>query len=270
MPRLFLSLLLTFLFLSCGSNKNVLEVTYLANEGFMVTMGSTKVLIDAFPQSSYYADPSDSLVSKLMNDVPPYHQVDYLLVTHDHSDHFNAELASGFLRRHPAAEFVANSAVCKKMAGDSSVGLKMTPVELERGERKTIRGGKADITILRLDHGGYREVSNLAYLVRSSGFTFLHVGDARLSDNKDFLRKIDWASFNVDLLFIVFFDRDSEVQSIIQEMIKPRYVILMHIPPGEELERANAREKVHSRTIVFTNEGQTKQFDASEDMSTHG
>ena len=56
----------------CGQDDKqpALEVTYIANEGFMVSMGSTTILIDALPKSKYYANPSDTLTARIMNGIP--------------------------------------------------------------------------------------------------------------------------------------------------------------------------------------------------------
>jgi L-ascorbate metabolism protein UlaG (beta-lactamase superfamily) len=255
------------LLMGCGQNdkKPALEVTYLANEGFMVSMGSTTILIDALPKSKYYANPSDTLTARLINGIPPFERVSYFLVTHDHPDHFNAELMSRFLLNHPAAKLMASSEACSKLDGGSISGSRLSGLDLELGEHQTIRGGRADITALRLSHGADAGISNLAYVVRSNGYTIVHVGDARLSDNEEFLRTLDWKSYDVDLLFIEYFDHSDETREIIKNVIKPNHVVLMHIPPGEEDAVRNADEKVHPRTVVFGTEGETKRFDKVAD-----
>ena len=251
----------------CGQNdrKTPLEVTYIANEGFMVSTGGTTILIDALPGSKYYANPSDTLTARIINGIPPFDRVDYFLVTHDHPDHFNAGLISRFLLNHPAAQFMASPATCSRLNGDSIGGRGLSGIDLELGEHRTIRGGGADIVALRLSHGADAGISNLAYVVRSNGYTFVHVGDARLSDNKEYLRTLDWESYDVDLLFIEFFDHSDETRDIIETMIKPDHVVLMHIPPGEEDAVRSADEKVHPRTVVFGAEGETRRFDKIPD-----
>lgn len=246
----------------CGQDdrKPALEVTYVANEGFVVSTGSTTILIDALPRSKYYANPSDMLAAKILNGIPPFERVDCFLVTHDHPDHFNAELISRFLLNHPAAQFIASSATRSRLNEDSLGRERLTGLDLEPGQHRTIRRGGADITALRLSHGADAGMSNLAYVVRSNGYTFVHVGDARLSDNEEYLRTLDWKSYDVDLLFIEFFDHSDETREIIEKMIQPDYVVLMHIPPGEEDGVRNADEKVHPRAVVFGTEGETKRF----------
>ena len=244
-----------------NSKHNALEVTYIANEGFMIAMGSTKVLIDAFPKSKYYVNPSDTVAAKMMDGIPPFDKVDCVLVTHDHADHFNAEMMSRFLLNHPAAQFVASSEASSKLTGDNIAGRRQSGVTLGMGQRRTIRGEKAEILAMRLEHGGGSNVSNLAYVVRSDGFTIMHVGDARLSTNEVYLRTVDWSSYTVDLLFIEYFDQSSETRDIIENVIKPKHVVLMHIPAGEEDTVRNVNGKIHPRTVVFGKVNEIMRFD---------
>jgi len=260
------------LVVGCGQDdkKSALEVTYVANEGFMVTMGSTTILIDALPKSKYYVNPSETLAARMMNGIPPFDRVDYFLVTHNHPDHFNAEMMSRFLLNHPATQLIASLETCSELNGDSIAGKRLPGIDLKMGQHQTIRGGRADIVVLRLSHGANAGISNLAYVVRSSGYTIVHVGDARLSDNEEHLRTLDWKSYDVDLLFIEYFDRSDETRDIIEKMIKPNHVVLMHIPAGEEDGVRNADEKLHPRTVVFGTGGETKMFGkVAEDGSSH-
>ena len=244
-----------------NNQKRGLEVTYIANEGFMISMGSTKVLIDALPKSKYYVNPSESLVAKVMDDVPPFDRVDYFLVTHDHADHFNSELASRFLLNHPATQFVASLETCGKLIGDSIAARRHSGIDLKMGQVQTIRGEKAEIVAMRLDHSGSHEISNLAFLVCSNGYTVMHVGDALLAQNEEYLRTFDWSSYKVDLLFIEYFDRGSPTQDIIRNMIKPKYIVLMHIPAGEEDGVRTESAKIFPQAVVFGKELETRKFD---------
>jgi L-ascorbate metabolism protein UlaG (beta-lactamase superfamily) len=244
------------------SNTGAIEVTYTGNEGFLVTMGDVKVLVDALSDSKYYVSPSDSLVQKMMNGAPPFDGIDHFLVTHDHADHFNAEKVCRFLLTHPDLQLIGSPQTCEKLTADSLAGRQIVPINLERGEQQTVQGGKAIVRVLRLDHGSSREINNLAFLVTANGRTFLHVGDARLAQNTEFLRAVDWGSYSVDLLFLEFFDRGSDVQAVIDTLIRPKHVILMHIPGGEEEAVRKSDEKVRPGAVVFGREGETRRFDS--------
>jgi len=258
-----LLLLCILLVVGCGRNnkKKTLEVTYIANEGFMIAMGSMKVLIDALPQSKYYVNPSESTAAKVIDGISPFDKVDYVLVTHDHADHFNADMMSRFLFAHPAAQFIGSPETCSKLTGDSSAGRQRYRVDLKMGQHRVIRGDKAEIVVMRLEHSGAPDISNLAYVVRSNGYTVIHVGDAKLWQNEEYLRTVDWSSYNVDLLFIEHFDQSTPTRDIIDNVIKPKHIILMHIPEGEEESVRSVHVLTDPRAVVFGRENETRRFD---------
>lgn len=242
------------------SPKHTLEVTYIANEGFLIAMGGTKILIDALHKSKYYANPSDTLVARMINGVPPFADIDYMLVTHEHADHFNAQMVSRFLARHPKTRLIANSEICSKLAQEGVSQRQCTRIDLKMGHHRAIRGKKAEIVALRLEHSGSGELTNLAYLVRANGFTIVHVGDALLAQDQDDIRAFDWSPYHVDLLFIGYGDTGSLSQQIIRNVIKPKRVVLMHIPPSEVEDVRSAAAEADPRTIVFGRQLQTRRF----------
>ncbi len=256
----------------CGQNdrKDTLEVTYIGNEGFLVAMGSTKVLIDALPRSLYYAEPSDTLAARMINGIPPFDRVDYFLVTHDHADHFNPEMMTSFLLKHPGTQLVASLETCGKLTGDSIAERRRTGVDLAAGQHATIRGENTEITVVRLEHGGWADVNNLAFIVRSNGYTIVHVGDAKLSDNEKYLRAIDWNSTPVDILFAEYFDQSTQTAEIMAKLIHPKHVVLMHIPPGEETSARNVNGKIFPQTVVFGKENETRVFDGTAEVVSVG
>jgi hypothetical protein len=75
------------------------------------------------------------------------------------------------------------------------------------------------------------------------------------------VRAIDWSSYDVDILFIEYFDKDSRTQDTIQDLIRPKHVVLMHIPAGEEDDVRTASAKIFPQAVVFGKELETKRFD---------
>ena len=132
---------------------------------------------------------------------------------------------------------------------------------LKPGERRTYRDDKAEIVVMRLDHGGYSDITNLAFIVRANGYTIVHVGDAKLAHNENSLRTIDWSSYRVSLLFIEYFDQSTPTWDLIDSTIRPEHVVLMHIPPGEEDSVRNANAQIHPTSVVFGKENETTRFD---------
>jgi L-ascorbate metabolism protein UlaG (beta-lactamase superfamily) len=246
-----------------GRNPQPSTVMYIANEGFMISFGKTKVLIDALPNSQYYANPSSATSEDIIAGVPPFDEVEYMLVTHEHADHFNAPSMTRFIRNHPTTIFVTSPEAMRTIAPDSLAGRRCSSVELAMGQHRSLRGQNAEVVALRLEHGGLRDIDNLAFIVSSEGHTIVHVGDAKLSDNEAYLRAFDWSSHTVDVLFLEFFDQSDETKSIIEQLIKPKYVVLMHISPGDEDTVQQERGDIHPRTVVFRKQNEMRTFDGA-------
>ena len=69
------------------------EITYIANEGFLIEVGSRKILIDAIfdePSISFAHVPDEGTLSLIQTSKAPFDGIDLLLVTHAHYDHFSA------------------------------------------------------------------------------------------------------------------------------------------------------------------------------------
>jgi hypothetical protein len=65
---------------------------------------------------------------------------------------------SQFLLRHPAAQFIASSGTCSKLAVDNIANRQRTGVDLEIGGHQTISGEKAEVVALRLAHGANPDI----------------------------------------------------------------------------------------------------------------
>src|SRR5262245_25828774 len=72
---------------------NSLEVTYLANEGFMIAGGGRKLLIDALFREGVegYATITPATRELLEQARSPFDGVDAVFAAHFHDDHFDAE-----------------------------------------------------------------------------------------------------------------------------------------------------------------------------------
>jgi Predicted Zn-dependent hydrolases of the beta-lactamase fold len=66
-----------------------LQVTYIANEGYMLKTKHHKILIDALFTDgyAYFATPSKESLDKIMNAEAPFDSVNLCFLTHYHKDH---------------------------------------------------------------------------------------------------------------------------------------------------------------------------------------
>jgi L-ascorbate metabolism protein UlaG (beta-lactamase superfamily) len=216
------------------------SITYLANEGVLISSGTKKVLIDAlFQEYRGYATPADSTARALAGAAPPFDSVDLVLVTHRHGDHFHPVPVVAHLRSNPQAVLVTSAQVIDSLRGrlmpdavpESQLLSRTTAPGDQR--REVING--ISIYLLGLPHGGerHRAVEHLGFVVELGGRRVLHVGDTDISEHAFEPLRLDTARIDVALLpaWMVMSD---EGRRVIERWIQPGRVLAFHVAKGEE------------------------------------
>ena len=73
-------------------SENIVNVTYIANDGFLISSGSTKVEFDGIFSNAYglYHTPTAQTLTKERGATSPFDNLAVLLVSHKHDDHVNS------------------------------------------------------------------------------------------------------------------------------------------------------------------------------------
>jgi L-ascorbate metabolism protein UlaG (beta-lactamase superfamily) len=212
-------------------------VTFLANDGVLLSSGAQQVLIDGLflKYETGYAVPADSTRQALARAQPPFDGVDLILVTHRHGDHFHPQPIAEHLAANPAATLVASSQVMDSLRGRaSSVALggdRLLARTMPPLTRRTETIGGIAVELLGLPHGGrrHRGVEHLGFIVELGGRRVLHVGDADFSEGTFAPFRLDTARIDVALL-PYWMVTSPEGQRVIARWIRPRQVVAIHIP----------------------------------------
>ena len=108
---------------------NDVRVSYVGNSGFLITVGNKKILMDGmfdgFPE---YKLPS-AVQSLLVNAEPPFDQVDLILASHDHADHFSAEMVRKHMQNNPEAVFISTTQAASQLADLGERVIALDPIE---------------------------------------------------------------------------------------------------------------------------------------------
>jgi L-ascorbate metabolism protein UlaG (beta-lactamase superfamily) len=216
--------------------KSPIEVTYLANEGVLITTGLHKVLIDALfdnPNPNYAAPPKEMLEG-MVDGRAPFDDVDLVLVTHNHPDHFSPTFAARFMENNPNPVLIAAndavSALKDNVEEWEHVQNRVFSFDLKPGETAEKTIGEIAVKMYRTLHSGDLDSPhNLMYLIKMDGRTIFHEGDSagKLVTFKD----TDLDKETIDLALVHFwFPLHPEGERIILDILKPDHVGLIHLP----------------------------------------
>ena len=204
------------------------KVTFVGNAGFLITVGDKKVLIDAFFSGfpPGYTLPSD-VKSLLLNAKPPFDQVDLILATHNHADHFSAEMVRQHMQSNPNAVFISTTQAASQLA---DFGDRVIAVDPVAGTPVNAEANGIQVEAIYLSHGifpsGQTEIYNNGYIVTINGTKVFHTGDnASLRD----VVQYKLSEQNIDLAFIEhFYLMNSASRGVLDNDIGAKYVFPIH------------------------------------------
>ena len=229
-------------------------VTYVGNSGFLITVGDKKVLIDAFFEGfpPGYALP-ETVRTLLLNAQPPFDNVDLILATHNHNDHFSAAMVRQHMQTDPKAVFISTTQASSQLA---DLGERVIAVDPIAGTLVQAEANGIQVEAIYLSHGyppnDQNEVFNNGYVVTLNGIKFFHTGD--IADLNDVL-PYDLADMNIDFAFIQhFYLRDEGARSILADGIGAKYLFPIHYAYTEPAFNADLIKSNYPEAIIFSRE----------------
>ena len=234
-------------------------ITFLANEGVLLSSGGRQVLIDALFEryETGYAVPADSTRAALEGAARPFDSVDLILVTHRHGDHFHPAPVAGHLLANAGATLLTSAQVIDSLRDRLPKGDALSPRLVARtmppGTRRTEVIGGISVELLGIPHASFRHrrVEHLGYIVELGGRRVLHVGDAKFDEESFAPFRLDTARIDVALLphWVV---TSAEGRRVIERWIRPRQVVAFHVGEREEEAITRAVSAALPGAITFT------------------
>lgn len=235
-----------------------IEITYIANEGMLLSSGDQQVLIDGLFQENVYGYQHipKKLREQLETAVAPYDQIDLLLVTHLHLDHFHAESIGRHLSYNENAALIAGQDVVGLLSSDyadfAAIKNRIHSVALPWKQHVALTVDGFEVSALRIRHGGSMNygMDHLGYLLHVGPFKILHIGDVEIAEE-------DFSSFalpdeEVDIAFIPdWFLKTSNGQKIVKELIQPKEIIAIHVRPSKVQELKQTLQSNFPKAVVF-------------------
>jgi len=85
-----------------GESASDLRITALGNEGFLIETGRSTIVVDGLYRGlEGYIAPTGEQRGRRERAEPPFDDVDLVLATHHHPDHFDAEIVARHLTANP-------------------------------------------------------------------------------------------------------------------------------------------------------------------------
>lgn len=211
-------------------------VTYISNAGVLLKLNDKKILIDGFCKSVdpiYKNIPAD-ISDQIIHGIPPFNNIDLMLITHEHEDHFHVESVCAFLQHNPYTVVISTYEVISSIMNlvDSKNYPRLIELKPELHQSEKIQINSISIQAISMIHDGkkYADVNNLAYLI-DYGRTILHLGDASPKANFESLNLL---RYSIDLLIANFpYISLFSAREIVKKYINPQKIAIVHFPQQE-------------------------------------
>ncbi|MCH7962944.1 MAG: MBL fold metallo-hydrolase [Bacteroidetes bacterium] len=210
-------------------------ITYLQNDGVLISDGTYKVLIDAIfnPLSGWInLDPAEN--SKLTNAQPPYDDVDLVLITHNHGDHYSISNVNTHMNNNSNGKVIAPPQVMVNFSGPQF--LNINPAF---GESESLIVNGIEVEVLHIRHFDafgidFSDVENFGYLINIGGFNILHLGDVFMSVEN--LQNFGLAEKGIDVVLIPTFHTPAHLMNSHRDalisQVQPANIIALHLLSG--------------------------------------
>jgi L-ascorbate metabolism protein UlaG (beta-lactamase superfamily) len=226
-------------FAGAGDATTDLRITALGNEGFLVEAGGRVVIVDGlYVGLPGYLAPTEEQRAARERAMPPFDAVDLVLATHHHPDHFDADVVARHLKANPRAILITTPNAVDLISGNGNereeIADRLRGVNPQEGESVHLEVENIEVEVLNLHHGSYRKppVTNLGFVVRVGGVSFLHMGDTEATAEE--IKTLNLNERHIDLAFVPYWhllERHS-AQSYL-EAIGAGTVVAMHIPTDD-------------------------------------
>jgi len=246
-----------------------IEITYVANEGFLISDAGRKVLIDGIFTEGFgrFYTPTAEILNKERNALPPFDHLDALLVSHYHPDHINPADVVQHLANDRQTVLIGPPQVndlLKPINGYEAIAQQILIVSPGSGDaiESSVRDIKIKSVALQHMNDAERKHQNLGFLLSLGGFKLFHVGDAGVNDVAEY-KNLKLAGENIDIAFLSHFWFDNENVGNAREIIgdiKPKAIVLMHMNVGKADDYRNRIGKMNGLPPVYMAESPMEAF----------
>lgn len=241
------------------------KVTYIANDGVMIEYNGKKVVIDGINRASNldgWISPSNNDLMAVENGDPPFDDIDVIMITHPHGDHYATSAVQNYLANHPNTKLIVPTAIENAFSAYAS---QIADFEVDKFERINLVENGISIDVLHIEHfdqfgNDFSAVESFAYLVELGGKKFLHTGDIDYIDSQ--LDLFDLLSDNIDVAFIPTFGNlvSAANRDALMTNVNPANIICLHFLISTLTATLNQVSNIYPNADVFTTPFETRAY----------
>ena len=154
-----------------------LQITYICNDGFAVSVSGKRILVDALFNDVNGVCPANLEVAAPAA-VQALGGAHLVLVSHSHWDHFDPQVVGSYLLSNPDSVLIAEHSAAEALAAEfehfPDIQGRVHGLELDRGQETQMSFSGIEVEVISAP----ADVPNLGFIVRVGGSTFLHSGDS--------------------------------------------------------------------------------------------
>lgn len=221
-------------------NSEKIQIQFIANCGYLIEYQGVKIGIDVLfkDQEDQWLYP-DAETDKLIRSAKaPFNDIDYVFITHNHGDHFEASIVFDFLVSSPGSKLICPKQVQEVLKSELSNYAKIHDqiIELtaEVNNVKSIELFDIQVETCGLWHGSEfsrndHTIENNGYLISINDIKLLHTGDAWFASVTE-IQPLPFSELSIDLAILGFGFADEENQKHTHELFSATHYVFMHYP----------------------------------------
>jgi len=235
---------------SAPAGTYALKLTYVGNEGVLISDGEKAVLIDGLHRKygDAYLNPPPEVLSAMEGAKAPFDKVRIVLVSHVHGDHFSAESVGAHLTNNPKAVLVSDaqkmSDIARLYGGHEAIRNQTFEATPEWKQRVVFERDGIKVTLLGMKHGTDRFwwIKNLGHIIEIGGKKLFHFGDADTAVEN--FASLNLPAEKIDIAFVPYwFLLNENGRKLVTENIAAKTNIAVHISPANaEADAANVKK----------------------------
>ncbi len=236
-------------------SQNDVTITYLQNDGVLISDGTDKILIDAiFNPASGWINLNVAEAAKIINAQAPYDDIDLVLITHNHGDHYSPGVVNTHLSNNANAKLIAPPPVAANFSGTQIVNINPA-----RGQSQALTVNGIEVEVLHLRHfdafgNDFSGVQNFGYLVKIGGRNILHLGDVDMTVQN--FQNFGLVEKGIDFVLIPTFNTPAHFMTshrdALNSQIQPANIIALHLLSGSITSIRQQLNSLYPGATVFT------------------